>query len=151
MKLHHLLGAAAAAALITGVAHAQSSGSATSSPPSGSDTTAGASGSMSSGTTSGTTNPAVTSAGSEPGAVNPPSQNNPPSAMPPATTDTTSGATSSMSSSSTQATSAGTYGQGASVTTTMTTNGPVPDTAENRQKYGGPMSRAGKRTAAKGN
>ena len=31
------------------------------------------------------------------------------------------------------------------------TNGPVPDTAENRAKYGGPMSHAGKRTAAKGN
>ena len=31
------------------------------------------------------------------------------------------------------------------------TNGPVPDTAENRAKYGQPMSRAGKRTAARGN
>ena len=31
------------------------------------------------------------------------------------------------------------------------TNGPVPDTAENRAKYGQPMSHAGKRTAAKGN
>jgi hypothetical protein len=40
---------------------------------------------------------------------------------------------------------------GSSVTTTTTTNGPIPDTAENRKKYGGPMSRAGKRTAAKGN
>jgi hypothetical protein len=27
----------------------------------------------------------------------------------------------------------------------------VPDTAENRKKYGGPMSHAGKRTPAKGN
>jgi hypothetical protein len=27
----------------------------------------------------------------------------------------------------------------------------VPDTAENRQKYGGPMSHAGRRTAANGN
>lgn len=36
--------------------------------------------------------------------------------------------------------------------TNMTvTNGPVPDTAENRAKYGQPLSRAGKRTAAKGN
>lgn len=40
---------------------------------------------------------------------------------------------------------------GASLTTSTTTNGPVPDTAENRAKYGGPMSRAGKRTAARGN
>lgn len=39
----------------------------------------------------------------------------------------------------------------ASVATSTTTNGPVPDTAENRAKYGGPMSRAGKRTAARGN
>ena len=36
-------------------------------------------------------------------------------------------------------------------TTTTTTNGPVPDTAENRAKYGGPMSHAGKRSAPKGN
>ncbi|WP_296595273.1 hypothetical protein [Phenylobacterium sp.] len=41
--------------------------------------------------------------------------------------------------------------QAASVTTTTVTNGPVPDTAENRAKYGQPMSRAGKRTAARGN
>jgi cytoskeletal protein RodZ len=33
----------------------------------------------------------------------------------------------------------------------VVTNGPVPDTAENRAKYGGPQSRAGKRSAAKGN
>ncbi|TAJ69463.1 MAG: hypothetical protein EPO51_22320 [Phenylobacterium sp.] len=41
--------------------------------------------------------------------------------------------------------------QAATVTTSTVTNGPVPDTAENRAKYGQPMSRAGKRTAAKGN
>jgi len=39
----------------------------------------------------------------------------------------------------------------ATYTTTMVTNGPVPDTAENRAKYGAPLSRAGKRTAARGN
>jgi hypothetical protein len=33
----------------------------------------------------------------------------------------------------------------------IVTNGPVPDTAENRAKYGGPQSHAGKRSAAKGN
>jgi len=43
------------------------------------------------------------------------------------------------------------YAQAASVTTTTVTNGPVPDTAENRAKYGQPMSRAGKRTSARGN
>lgn len=37
------------------------------------------------------------------------------------------------------------------MTTSTVTNGPVPDTAENRAKYGQPMSRAGKRTAATGN
>jgi hypothetical protein len=34
---------------------------------------------------------------------------------------------------------------------TLVTNGPVPDTASNRAKYGGPMSNAGKRTAPAGN
>lgn len=46
---------------------------------------------------------------------------------------------------------AATYGQSASVTSMTVTNGPVPDTAENRSKYGQPMSRAGKRTTARGN
>ena len=39
----------------------------------------------------------------------------------------------------------------ASVTTTVVANAPIPDTAENRAKYGAPMSNAGKRTAARGN
>ena len=34
---------------------------------------------------------------------------------------------------------------GATVTNTTVTNGPVPDTPENRAKYGSPMSHAGKR------
>jgi hypothetical protein len=64
-----------------------------------------------------------------------------------------SGTTSSSSgvTTSTTTTSAEVAGQNASVTTSLTTNGPVPDTAENRRKYGGPMSHAGKHTAAKGN
>jgi hypothetical protein len=37
------------------------------------------------------------------------------------------------------------------VTTTTTTNGPIPDTKENRRKYGQPMSNAGKHTAPRGN
>jgi len=40
---------------------------------------------------------------------------------------------------------------GATVTNTMVTNGPVPDTPENRAKYGQPLSHAGRRTLAKGN
>ena len=71
------------------------------------------------------------------------------------TTDTTTGAvttdTTTTSDGTTTATSATSYASGASVTTSMTTNGPVPDTAENRTKYGMPMSNAGKRTAARGN
>ena len=39
----------------------------------------------------------------------------------------------------------------ATFTSMTVTNGPVPDTAENRAKYGQPLSRAGKRTAARGN
>jgi hypothetical protein len=52
---------------------------------------------------------------------------------------------------SVSATSATTYGRGASATVQTLTNGPVPDTPENRAKYGGPMSRAGRHTAARGN
>lgn len=40
---------------------------------------------------------------------------------------------------------------GATVTTSTVTNGPVPDTPENRAKYGKPMSNAGKRTTPAGN
>ena len=36
-------------------------------------------------------------------------------------------------------------------TNQLVTNGPVPDTPENRAKYGAPMSNAGKRTAPAGN
>lgn len=90
------------------------------------------------------------------GAVNPPggAQANPPGVYPStgsaATTPEVTGApaTGAGATGSTSATSAGTN---ASVTTTVTTNGPIPDTPENRAKYGGPDSRAGKRTAAKGN
>lgn len=42
------------------------------------------------------------------------------------------------------------YGEPASVTTRLITNGPVPDTAENRDRFGAPMSDAGKRTAPAG-
>ncbi|MES2896462.1 MAG: hypothetical protein V4759_10555 [Pseudomonadota bacterium] len=46
---------------------------------------------------------------------------------------------------------AGAVDASATVTTTLVTNGPVADTPENRAKYGQPLSRAGKRTAARGN
>ena len=44
-----------------------------------------------------------------------------------------------------------TYDSTPSFTNLLVTNGPVPDTAENRAKYGAPMSNAGKRTAPAGN
>ena len=53
--------------------------------------------------------------------------------------------------STTTTTSATTSGTDASVTTQMVSNGPVPDTAENRKKFGGPMSRAGRHTRPAGN
>jgi len=60
-----------------------------------------------------------------------------------------------VSASSTAAPAATTAGADVSATTSFSnltvTNGPVPDTAENRAKYGQPLSRAGKRTAARGN
>lgn len=40
---------------------------------------------------------------------------------------------------------------GASVTNSTLSNGPVPDTPENRAKYGSPMSHAGKHTKPAGN
>jgi len=39
----------------------------------------------------------------------------------------------------------------ASYTSQTVTNGPVPDTADNRARFGGPMSNAGKHTGARGN
>jgi UrcA family protein len=49
------------------------------------------------------------------------------------------------------AASADTAGAPASYTTQTVTNGPVPDTPTNRARFGGPMSNAGKHTAARGN
>lgn len=42
-------------------------------------------------------------------------------------------------------------GEPGTVTTRTVTNGPVPDTPENRAKYGQPLSRAGKLTTPAGN
>jgi UrcA family protein len=39
----------------------------------------------------------------------------------------------------------------ASYAVTTVDNGPIPDTPENRARYGGPVSRAGQRTGARGN
>lgn len=49
------------------------------------------------------------------------------------------------------ATAAESFGQPASVTVETVANAPVPDTVENRERYGGPMSNGGRRTAPAGN
>jgi hypothetical protein len=56
-----------------------------------------------------------------------------------------------MEPSASAAPAAESYGQAASVTVSTVTNGPVPDTVENRQRYGGPMSNGGRRTQPAGN
>ena len=88
---------------------------------------------------------AQSAAMSEPATVSGAVTDTPPAAT---TTVTTDGATTTTATTAVAATSSG---QNASVTTSLVTNGPVPDTAENRAKYGQPNSNAGKHTAAKGN
>lgn len=61
---------------------------------------------------------------------------------------TTSTTTTSTDVTAPSATSAATN---VSFTSMTVTNGPVPDTRENRAKYGQPLSRAGRMTAARGN
>jgi hypothetical protein len=143
MKLSYLVGAAAATALLGGAAYAQLPNQSTPAPP----------------TSSSTGLPSVDSTrptGANAGATNLPggevsgSTSTSGSVNAGASTSSTSVGASTTTTSST-ATSAGSLGTAASVTTTLVTNGPVPDTAENRAKYGGPMSRAGKRTAPAGN
>jgi hypothetical protein len=71
-------------------------------------------------------------------------------AAPPA--DTSAAATTSSTETSADVTtSATTAATNASFTNTTVTNGPVPDTKENRAKYGQPLSRAGRMTSARGN
>ena len=121
MKLKYLLSAVAACGLMAGAAYAQSASDNAAPAASSSDQGAAPAAGASGGMSAGA-------------AVNPPAAN--------AGGDMNAGQS---------ATSAASYGQGASATVTTTTNGPVPDTPENRRKYGGPMSRAGRHTAARGN
>ena len=88
---------------------------------------------------------AQSAAMSDPATVSGAMTQTPPAAS---TTVRTDGGTTTISTTTTAATS---NGQNASVTTSLVTNGPVPDTPENRAKYGQPESNAGKRTAAKAN
>ena len=70
----------------------------------------------------------------------------------PATTSSTDTSTTASADVTTSAAPAATTAaRNASFTNTTVTNGPVPDTKENRAKYGQPLSRAGRMTAARGN
>lgn len=138
MKLTHLLIAASATALVGGAAFAQPS--TTEAPQPGSRT----------GDWNGAHAPADDSAASE--RIQPSTTTTTVTTESSATTATPMpSADTSVTSSTTAAPAAGSYATGASVTTTLVTNGPVPDTPENRAKYGQPLSRAGKMTAARGN
>jgi hypothetical protein len=150
MKLTHLVTATAAVALLGGAAYAQTKNDVPKAPTPGSVTGDWNGAHAPSddkqyqekvtvpvGTTAAAEAPpadASTTASDPNAAVNPPA-----AAPAPASTDA---AVASDASTTTPA---------ASFTSMTVTNGPVPDTAENRSKYGDPMSRAGKRTAARGN
>lgn len=148
MKLTHLVTATAAVALLGGAANAQTRTEAPKAPTPGSVTGDWNGAHAPSddkqyqekvtvpvGTTAAEAPPpADASTTSADAAVNPP-------AAAPAPASTDSAVTSDAS----------TTAPAASFTSMTVTNGPVPDTAENRGKYGDPMSRAGKRTAARGN
>ena len=66
-------------------------------------------------------------------------------------TDATVSATSTTTPAATTAGADVSTSASSTFTNMTVTNGPVPDTRENRAKYGQPLSRAGKRTAARGN
>lgn len=137
MNLRHLLAGGATAFLIAAAGHAQPSYGTSSNPPPSTPAPPEPS--------SGGATPTIPSTGqpatlpSYPTTSGTPAQPSP--AAPPPSAQATPPA----------APAAGTYGQAASFTNMKLASSPVPDTPENRRKYGGPMSRAGRRTAASGN
>lgn len=157
MKLHYLLAGIAASALMAGAAQAQLGAGA--SPDTGvtenqsapADPTRAQTGvpsvdstrptgaeagqtNLPGGTVEGTDDAAATSGAATSGSM-------------------TTGASSSATVGTTSAPAATSAGVNASMggNVQLITNGPVPDTPENRDKYGDPLSRAGKRTAPAGN
>lgn len=72
-------------------------------------------------------------------------------ALPSVATSKTTETTIATTLSAPAATTAGADASTATFTNVMVTNGPVPDTAANRAKYGQPDSHAGKHTSARGN
>jgi hypothetical protein len=139
MKMSHLMTAAAFATLVGGAAYAQSTDQSMAQP--------------------GATPPSATTDAAPPATQMTPGQ---PDAM--STTTPSTGATdSSMSTTganqynynaNTQPTSSSTLGDPTTMKAgdpNVVSNGPVPDTQENRAKYGKPMSNAGKRSKPAGN
>jgi hypothetical protein len=135
MKLSHLTIATAAAALLGGAALAQQP-----------DPAAPATGAVT-GDQTGAQPPADTTAPPPVNSTTPPAD----TAAPPADTSAPPADTAVTPPPSDTATAAASTATNASFTNLTVTNGPVPDTAENRKKYGQPLSHAGKRSAAKGN
>jgi len=74
-----------------------------------------------------------------------------PAAEPAPPADASATSTTTTASADVTAPAATSAAANASFTTMTVTNGPVPDTKENRAKYGQPLSRAGKMTTARGN
>ena len=128
MKLHYLFSAASAAVLICGAAYAQDSGSAASQS-------------------------SVTGSAATPDSMSQDSSNsvNPPAAS--SATDPAMGGAASSTAAPPAATGMATNtaaSAGANVTERTITNGPVPDTAENRERFP-PLSATGRRTKPSGN
>lgn len=142
MKLHYLLTAVAASALMAGAAHAQLG--AGTSPDTGETPNQASPADPKDSQTGLPSVDATRPTGSNAGRTSLPQGE--------VSGDTDASAPSADLSSSTAVSASGSgvsASSGGNVQ--VISNGPVPDTPENRAKYGAPMSRAGKRTAAAGN
>lgn len=137
--LARLIAATAAAALLVGAAQAQSNGPVSPSQATAQNATGSWTGPLGNSSPTPTTSP-------ESGAVNSPSAMGMESSASTAASASAMGADASVT-----ASAAASPMPGSTVTVSTVTNGPVPDTAENRAKYGQPLSRAGKMTRAAGN
>lgn len=81
----------------------------------------------------------------------PPDQSAPPAQGPMSAAPAPSAESTAINASTGQPMAPGQAGALAAGDNTLVTNGPVPDTAANRAKYGGPNSRAGRHTKPIGN
>jgi hypothetical protein len=158
MKLHYLIAGVAASALMAGAAQAQLGAGADAGATPNQSAPADASQSQTGTPSVDSTRPTGADAGRTnlPGGTVDPGDDDAATSSAGATTSSSAAATDSGASATadtTGAASATSAGMNASMggNVQLVTNGPVPDTAENRAKYGQPMSRAGKRTEAAGN